>query len=123
MKRALLLLSLAACSAERAPQPGPGSLTIDNQSQYVLDEVRRHETPAYTDAPNMLSAPLAINSTVAFSAEGSWYVTVIREKNRGGEKLAFSTLNPVQMLARTGKRLLVFDDSFRVITDEYISPK
>lgn len=123
---AVLLFAFAVgCASEgAAPRPrGPSSIMVDNQSQYILEELRTHSTTQYIDAANVLETPMAINGTHLVHAERSVYVTVIRERNRGGPMLAFTTSRPLELTAQLGYRLLVFDDSFRLQDDEYVAPE
>jgi len=113
---ALLILAAAACGADAGPRPGePASLVVHNRSQYALMELRLHPSPDYLKAENRLGGqPLAVEATHTVFGSGGWYLTVFREKNRGGKLLAFTTATPVVLFDDKGYKLEVFDESFRL---------
>ena len=109
------LLVLAACDSDgQAPPRGPASVTIVNQSQYELRELRVHEAASYNDAKNMLDSMMGVGESVVLHRSGEFFVTVFREKNRGGEVLAFTTGRPLNCADGTGYKLNVFDEAFRL---------
>lgn len=117
----LALSLLAACGAEGPPVSNdPASLIVENASQYVLNELRFHATSSYADAPNVLPAPLAIGAEQLRFGSGTVFVTVLREKFRGGEDLALTTMYPLELVNGEGYRLKVFDASFRLEASQLI---
>ena len=126
----LLASCLGAACEDRGPGPLPkielASLVIENQSQYDLLELRVHGPESYRDASNVLQdklqESLAVGETFVFHGLGARYVTVFRERNRGGPVVAISTTSPVSLAPNTGYGLLVFDESFRVERRPWIAP-
>ena len=118
-----LCVALGACAADAPAMPAaPSSVVIENQSQYVLDEVRVHADEDYTQAPNLAKeGGLQVGDTVVFHASQPRYVTVFRVRNRGGPTIAITTDTPLPLEGGSGHRLLVFDDSFRVEESTFIS--
>lgn len=117
------LVGLAACGADGpAIRRGPASLFVENQSQYALVELRTHTSTVYADAPNRLEAPLPIDGEVLWWETGTLHVTAMRERNRGGRIIALTTSRPISLVGERGYRLLVFDDSFRLVDDRFVPP-
>ena len=120
MKRALLLIGIGAVALLTVPRSNaaaPAILKIDNQSQYALQQVRLHEGEAYSDADNILAAPLPAGHGATVEDGGQYYVTVFREENRGGKMLAFTTARPINLGPGGQYKLIVFDESFRLIEE------
>lgn len=117
---------LAACGDDGGPpipsDPRPASVIVENQSQYELQELRIHSEPVsgYMKTQNRLESPMAIEGAFLFHERGDWYVTVFRERNRGGPMLALTTGEPISLTNASGYKLLVFDDSFRLAPSEYV---
>jgi hypothetical protein len=124
MRRSILVvLALAAvrCGGGPGPNPpGPASLTIQNDSQYVLAEVRAHEAPSYGDVANVLESPLEIGESILLHVSGQWRVTVFRERFSGGPLVALTTASVLELSDSTGYELIVFDESFRLSAAEWI---
>ena len=114
------LAGLSGCAADEPQAIGPSSVIIDNQSQYVLDEVRHHVDRDYSAAPNITQDGLLEGGTVLFHASGERFVTVFRVRNRGGPTIALTTDIPLSLGGLTGHRLMVFDDSFRLEDEMYV---
>ena len=116
---------VASCGERRDPGPvdvrQPASLVVENRSQFDLLELRIHESMEYVDAQDILQDALPIGGQYVFHGSGSRYVTVFRERNRGGPIIAVSTISPLNLSPETGYGLLVFDDSFRVEAREWIA--
>jgi len=110
----VIALITTACGSDIGPEPGPASLVIENNSQYVLHEIRMHETESYADAPKLNVEPLEIGVSLVHHETGTFFVTVMREKFAGGEDVALTTQFPIQLLGDNGYRLQVFDQSFRL---------
>jgi hypothetical protein len=85
-------------------------MSIENQSQYEILELRLHPGPSYLESPNVLSGPLAIGATISERCDGPTYATVVREWYRGGPTVALTTSRPVD-----SGTLIVFDQSFRLV--------
>jgi hypothetical protein len=126
MKKGLCLSALlaffAACGGDGPPgtPKGRASLIIENDSQYVIEDVRVHLTEDYLSTPSLLLAPLSLRATILRHGSGSMYVSVMREKYSGGPMIALTTIDPIELLDGTGYRLIVFDESFRLKGDVYI---
>ena len=119
----LLVFGLAVCQAPRSSDPLAtldASVIVLNRSQYVIQELRFHQGLAYTTAPNVLPGPFDIEAAHLFHGRGAWYVTVFREKYRGGPTLAFTMSTPMELADGRGYRLDVFDESFRLESAGYI---
>ncbi len=114
-------LALAGCGAEPGI-PLPAFVVIENASQYALEELRFHEVVQYDEAPNALAAPMAVGAVDARHMFGPTYVTVFREKYRGGEILALTTQQALTLENGTGYRVKVFDTAFRVVDEPYVQP-
>ncbi|MCB9655775.1 MAG: hypothetical protein H6729_16745 [Deltaproteobacteria bacterium] len=107
-------LFLSACQGDAGPRGRPAFLSIENQSQYDLLELRVHAEARYLDAQNLLTSPLRPGDALALYRSGDLYVTVYRERYQLGPIYAFTTAYPVRLSDDTGYRLIVFDESFRV---------
>lgn len=118
----LLLLAAACGSADPPPPSTPAMLVVENASQYVLEEVRLHFEPSYLAAPNLVEVPLAEGESLVEYRSGTIYLTVFRERFRGGDLLALTTESPIALQSQTGYRVRVFDQSFRVLPEAYIPP-
>ena len=94
-----------------------GTLQIDNRSQFVLLELRIHDRPGYDEATNVLAGELALEEGIQVDFHAGQYVTAIREKVRQGDRFALTTGQPLDV-PRTGARLEVFDESFRLYVPE-----
>lgn len=120
----LLLMMLGACADGGGPGPtgrGPASLLIENNSQYVLDEVRIHAEPAYGDTPSMIPGKMQVGDLLVRHGSGSWWVTVIRPRYEGGPPVALTTETALELFDDNGYRLIVFDQSFRLASSPYIT--
>lgn len=118
-----LALCALACAddSDGGPFPRePASLVIQNSSQFVLDEIRLHRSEDYREVPSILDAPLPIDGTVFRHLSGAWMVTVLRERFRGGDSLALTTMFPLALEDERGYRLHVFDTAFRLESDVYV---
>ena len=124
MRRALIIVLLLAACADGGggPLPGPASVLVHNRTQYTLQELRIHEAESYADATNTLTGEMEIDEQLVIHRDGPYYVTVLREKNRGGEVLAFTTGRPLSVTRGRGYKLEVFDEMFRLLDHKYIAP-
>lgn len=126
MKKTLAIVALssaaAACGGEPPipPPEGPASLWIKNDSQFLLQELRIHDTPDYLRAANMLDVPMPIGLELLRHGSGTIYVTVVRERFAGGPPVGLTTEEPLELFDGTGYRLIVFDESFRLNDAEYV---
>lgn len=123
---ALTASLLGACAADGPPPDPPGplpSVIIENQSQYTLLELRIHDEADYLESPNMIADPLALDDHVFFYGAGNVWVTVFREKYAMGPILAFTTASPISLYRGKGYRLIVFDESFRLLSEPYVEPE
>ena len=120
--RTLIFTLLISCSSG-GPPPGPaGSVTIVNQSQYDLEELRVHDAPEYLGTQNLLANGLPIDAQILFYGEGDRWITVLRERYRNGPILAFTTSEPIAIEPAQGYRLTIFDESFRFEDATWIDP-
>jgi hypothetical protein len=102
------------------PGPGPASLRVENQSQFILQELRIHTGASYADAPNLLDQGMPIGASMLRHGSGSFFVTVFRERFLGGPVLALTTGTPIELFDGQGYQLLVFDESFRLNDAPYV---
>lgn len=115
------LSSAVACGASDPPPPtGPAYVVVENNSQFVLEELRFHTGDTYLESPNALTAPLAVSSTTSYYLEGTLYVTVFRERARGLSLLALTTAQPISLPGDQGVRVKVFDDAFRTVSEPFV---
>lgn len=120
---AYAVVALAGCGASPDPPvPRPALVVVENASQYVLEELRFHPAVQYDGALNQLLAPLPVGAISARHMQGSSFVTVFREKFRGGELVALTTQQPLTFAEGTGYRIKVFDTAFRVLDEPYVPP-
>ena len=114
---ALLLLFVAGAACGEDPispgEPSTVPLTVLNRSLFELLEVRFHEAPGYAGAVNVLPDPLAHDATVELDFVSGEYVTVIRRRTEGGERIAFTTAWPLEVPSE-GYVLVVFQEQFRL---------
>lgn len=122
MATGLALLAACGASDPLPPPSGPAMVVIENESQYLLEELRFHGSSDYRSQPNALEGPLAVGATGVFYRSGTTFVTVFREKFRGGDLLALTTESPVALEGDRGYRVKVFDLSFRVLPETYVPP-
>ncbi|MBI2378945.1 MAG: hypothetical protein HYV07_33430 [Deltaproteobacteria bacterium] len=116
------LFAGAACGSDVGPPlppegDGPASIVVDNESQYTLEELRFHRSEDYRASSNLLPTELAMGGEVVVHARGSWFVTVMREKNYRGPIRAFTTETSFAVADGVGYRLAVFDEQFRLQRD------
>lgn len=115
------LAGAVACGATDLPPPtGLAYVVVENASQFVLEELRFHTGDTYLEAPNVLTAPLAVSSTTSYYLEGTLYVTVFRERARGLGLLALTTAQPLSLPGDRGLRVKVFDDAFRTVDEPFV---
>jgi hypothetical protein len=94
------------------------TLTIWNRSEFELLEVRVHDTLDYQNAPNQLqNPPLPDEGQIEVPFESGQYVTVIRRRVSGGERIAFTTGQGLDVPTNS-YTLLVFQQSFRLLPPE-----
>jgi len=131
--RKLAFAAAVLAILEGCPESGPsgdggvglgrGSVMIENQTQYLLTEIRIHEAASHLNAPNRLALPMEIGGELLFHGIGEYYVTVFREKHTLGPLIAFTTATPIDIAPGSGYRLLVFDQAFRLLDDELDPPR
>jgi hypothetical protein len=116
--RALAVLVLAGTvggcgDADPATSALP-ALSVRNQTQVSLLELRVHDAPSYLDATNELAAPLPPGATMRLArAPVHLYVTAIRLTVQDGAPVAFTTAYPLEV--DSGHWVLeVFEHEFRV---------
>src|SRR5436305_1959565 len=109
-------LVLAACGSGAPIGKGAiPSLTIENQSNFILQELRIHHDPDFMSVKNVFpGGPMKINASFVFYVEGDWYVTSIHPLVAGDKPIAYTTLAPISMGRGFGYELIVFDQSFRL---------
>ena len=115
---ALLVITGGGCDAGTeamfVERPDPARVSVRNDSQYDIEEIRFHHFNLYGDSPNLLPVDtLAVDDHIEVVGIGDWYVTFLREKNRGGEILAYTTAWPIRLEWETTYILELFDTSFR----------
>ena len=118
---------LGACGGASAGGSGgsggtgpPPFLTVVNESQFALLELKTHGSMEHVGATNLLNeltsgTPLLQQEEVDIVPfYGGLYVTVVREQVQNGPKIAITTGTAVQTY-ESSMRLLVFDESFRLM--------
>lgn len=96
--------------------PPPLSLTVRNESQFVILELKVHETTDYDASADELSGELLFErqQMVIDPFPAGSYVTIIRDQVENGPRLAVTTASGIE-IDRSGYELLVFDESFRLL--------
>lgn len=101
---------------DSGPLSPPPSLTVSNESQFVILELKVHETSDYDASADELGGESLFERqkiVIDPFLTGS-YVTVIRDQVENGPRLAVTTAAGIE-IDRSGYELLVFDDSFRLL--------
>jgi hypothetical protein len=114
---ATLIASASACGSEGGPgRPLPvASMTIVNESNFNLQELRLHQTPDFMAGTSAFpGGAMKINAELVLYGEGDWYVTAIHPVVAGTKPLAFTTQTPIAMTRGSAYELIVFDQSFRL---------
>jgi hypothetical protein len=112
------ILFAGCASANTPPMPGPpASMTIVNQSQFDLEELRISTSESYVGVKNVYPGVMKQNAELVFYGSGSWYVTTLRVKYDGGPLLAFTTSESLDLQNDRGYELQIFDQSFRFKED------
>ena len=110
-----LVLYQVACGFDGPQPPGARPVEVENQSQFSLEELRVHRDLDYRGARNLLLAPLLPGTRTSTVLEGSFYVTVFRERARGAKTIALTSEQALEIVDAPSFLLLVFDESFRLI--------
>jgi hypothetical protein len=84
-----------------------------NRSQFDLLDLRFHPTPDYTELPNLLAEPLAVEGAIDLVFPNPSYVTAMHPKVGVGELIAITSAEPLPSMY-DGATLIVFDLSFRI---------
>ena len=116
------LLFQGACGDDTGSRPRPPleppepiPLTLWNRSQFELTELYVHPGSRYVDATNLLETGLTLgDSLLVESFYNGNRITIVRQKN-AGERIALTTARDI-VVHRPGYTLIVFDDSFRLLT-------
>ncbi|MCK5689536.1 hypothetical protein KAI87_09725 [Myxococcota bacterium] len=88
---------------------------LRNFAQSELLEIRAHDGADYTNAPNRLSVPLAVDEAVGLVWVNGSYLTVIRRKLGIGDKIALTTALSLTFWDE-GYIIEIFDDGIRTNT-------
>lgn len=88
-------------------------LVIWNRSEFELLELYVTTDTRYIGATSLLPQPLADEGRITIQFGGGEYVTVVRRRVAGGERIAFTTAEPVSPSADYSV-LIVFQESFRL---------
>jgi hypothetical protein len=107
-------LAFAGCGALLGP-PVDTTLTLWNRAQSEVLEARVHDCPAYAGAPNLLSAPLAVEAQAGVPFHTGQCVTVLRRRVELGDPTAFTTAEGLDDVRSAGWVLIIFDASFRLM--------
>lgn len=116
----LALAGAAACASGDDPQiltPSvrlPSSVVVVNQSEFDITELRFHRGPDYAAADNLLDVPLTATASVVVHTFGSWFVTAMHEKNRGGPIRAYTSETAFFIDGDLGYRLELYNQVFRM---------
>ena len=110
------VVCVCACGGGGADSgPSWPSLTVRNESQFVLLALKMHWSFDYSDATDLLAGEPLLQQeeiTIPRFATGA-YVTVIRDQVHNGPPIAITTATPIDAYAGA-YALLVFDESFRL---------
>jgi hypothetical protein len=93
------------------------TLTVWNRSQFELLELRVHDGTDYDLVSSLLSTPLAIEAQADVPFTSLQRVTVFRRKVGVGDVIALTTSIGLPIFEE-GYKLIVFDDSFRLLEPE-----
>jgi hypothetical protein len=113
----LAALAVGGCgSREDKAAPVSTSLSVWNRTQTDLLELRLHDSAGYTEATNLLTTPLAVESSLEVAFVQGQYVTVFRHRVANDDPMAFTTARALNEVAGAGYTLVVFDRSFRLLS-------
>jgi hypothetical protein len=120
LRRYLLILSLAAsgCGAPAGVGGLSTTLTVDNEAQTPLQELRVHAGDLYAEAPNLLTGYLAPQDRIDVDFKRGQRVTVFRQRVQDGPIVAYTTEVGLDVNG-PGYMLIVFDRSFRLMQPGY----
>lgn len=105
--------SVGCAAQEPEPPVTVTHLTIWNRSEFELLELYVTPDTHYAGADNHLSEPLPDEARVTVPFASGDYVTVVRRRVAGGERIAFTTAEPIEP-KEDYSILLVFQESFRL---------
>jgi len=109
----ILLANISVACAQGGLDLGlKARITLQNHSQFQLNDLRLHDGDPvrYNRIPGI---PLAVDAELEFELDRQRYLTVVREKTRGGPQIALSTEAPLPVY-RGLYSLEIFDDAFRL---------
>jgi hypothetical protein len=105
--------SVSCGAGEQKPPVTVTHLTIWNRSEFELLELYATPDTHYAGAENHLSQPLLNEARVTIPFASGEYVTVVRRRVAGGERIAFTTAEPIEP-RQDYSILVVFQESFRL---------